>query len=137
MFYILQFVMIVYAIASARQEKDVVQAFLDYVPIGNKYSKGFHNSGAFMTTCMAAVISLVTTDIVTVAISFFLSLLWYWIVFDIALNKYTGKNWDYIGQTAKLDKALNQMFPHGDGGEVKAIACLVFIILLNLLHSWL
>jgi hypothetical protein len=56
-----------------------------------------------------------------------------WLVFDIALNLFLKKTWDYIGDTAWIDKHLTRLMPHGDAGEVKAILCLLFIIALNFL----
>lgn len=60
--------------------------------------------------------------------------LWIWLVFDIALNKFTGEQWDYIGETAWLDRKLNALFPYGDGGEAKAFWLIGLILILNLAH---
>lgn len=55
-----------------------------------------------------------------------LLLLIQWLVFDIALNLFTGKPWYYLGQTAKLDRLVRN-------GKIKAIILLLIIILLNYL----
>jgi hypothetical protein len=60
-----------------------------------------------------------------------------WFVFDCCLGMMIHRDWFYIGTTAKIDKWLSKLFPHGDGGEVKAIACAVIIIALNILYSYL
>lgn len=47
-----------------------------------------------------------------------------WLVFDPALNVFTGKPWHYLGQTARLDKLVRN-------GKAKAAVVLVLLIALN------
>lgn len=125
---LLQALIIFYAYASARSEASVVQAMRDYVPVNNPYSKSFHLWGAFMTLAFAASFLFHGWEMVALAI------LWYWIVFDLALNIIT-KGWDeydYIGETSAIDKVLRKWFGEYGGDKKLGIAS-VFILILNLI----
>jgi len=61
-----------------------------------------------------------------------LSVLWYWLLFDIVYAKSIGKNWDYIGETASTDNRLVEWFGK-NAGEIKAVACVVLILIINIL----
>jgi hypothetical protein len=56
-----------------------------------------------------------------------------WLVFDIALNKFTGKVTFYVGNTAKLDKWQRKHLGRY-AGQIKAGVCLAVIVLLNVLY---
>lgn len=57
-----------------------------------------------------------------------------WMTFDIALNHFTGKPLFYVGETAKLDK-LQRKYLGEHAGKIKAGACVVVIIALNVLYQ--
>jgi hypothetical protein len=134
MFFIIQAVMVCYALASAWQEKSVVRAFIDYVPIGNKYQKGFHSAGAFMTVIVAVALSYINQTLPAQIVSLFTLLAIYWLVFDTALNVFLKgwSKWDYIGGTSILDKFLNKIF-NRNAGKLKAVGCVAIIVVLNIL----
>lgn len=61
---------------------------------------------------------------------FFILLLIQWVVFDIFLNLFTGKPWDYVGKTAWMDRMLQKL---GNAGEAKAIIVVGIVVVLNII----
>jgi hypothetical protein len=124
-------------------------AWLNKVPVEKMINHGasiheereFHSANAVikMMFGVLAVAALRADSIVHVAVALVLFGLIQWLVFDIALNGFVKGwgHWDYIGTTAKIDRALHKLFPHGDAGEVKAIACVLLIITINIIYHFL
>lgn len=52
-----------------------------------------------------------------------------WFFYDIALNLFLGRPWDYIGETAHIDQLLRRVAGK-KAGEIKAGLVLIFIFLL-------
>jgi hypothetical protein len=55
-----------------------------------------------------------------------------WMVFDPALNLFTGEKAFYVGNTAKTDKQLRKLGKYA--GQIKAGVCLLCVITLNVLY---
>lgn len=128
-----QVVIIAYAIASALHHAPAVTAFREYVPTPNPYERPFHRWAGAQATVVAVSISLGLLSyqsLVWCIVSGVLSFLWYWLLFDIVLNKSTGKSWDYLGGGSELDRMLKRNFG-SNAGQIKAVCIVVVIILLN------
>jgi hypothetical protein len=123
-----QILTIAFAVAFALQQSSAVRSFRDYVPVNNPHIKKYHKWG----WCVAAVVVI---GISPFNLHILINALWYWLVFDIDINKATGKGWDYVGSTAWYDKMLNKIFIHGDAGEAKAIFIVGANIVLNIICS--
>ncbi len=128
---IAQIIMIAYAIASAKQEIPVVRLMMTQ-EVKNSYVKPFHVWGAVMTIIVCALCALMQEAILHRIIIFVVSGMWYWLVFDIALNNGIGKSWNYVGNTSAIDKKLTKLFS-SLAGEVKSVACVVLIIIGNVI----
>lgn len=131
MFYILQATTILFAIAAAYLNQIPVEKMI-YAGASINEGKKFHAANSMVKIIYSA----------SVCLSFYppgyrfgfffviLSLI-QWFVFDIALNVFLSKRWDYIGRTAWIDKVLNAVFG-SVAGKVKAIICIAAIITLNI-----
>lgn len=106
MFFLAQLLVILYAWCSAQQEIPVVKMAKDYVPHGNPYQQPFHFWGWCMTAIVGAILTLFTGCFLTL----FTSALWYSLLFDGWLNLGVGQPFNYIGQTAWIDKKLWALF---------------------------
>jgi hypothetical protein len=123
-----QIATIVFSIGYAFQQAAAVKMFWDYLPINNPYVNKYHRGGAFVALAFIVGVSGFSWLIV-------LNCFWYWLAFDIALNKFTGRSWDYVGHTSKVDKWLHSLTLHDDAGEMKATFCVGAIIFLNIILS--
>jgi hypothetical protein len=125
-----------------------------------KMERDFHAANAAIKVlCSATIATSGDLYVWHIAPQVLLTLLIQWLVFDLALNFFTGKKVFYIGQTAKLDRLLVYGIKIGDhevfnpitrlmetkdrrilalgkwAGQVKAGVCLVIIVALNLVLS--
>ena len=131
-----QLLMIIYALFSAWHHAPAVNAMREYAPTPNIYEDPFHFWSAGQVTIVAICISLGILSyhpLLWCIVSGFLSVAWYWLLFDIVLNKGTGKSWDYLGNDATLDRFLKKRFGK-TGGEVKAVCLVVIILIVNVLR---
>jgi hypothetical protein len=116
-----QLLTILIAVAFAWQQSSAVKMFRDYVPVNNPHIGKYHKAGAIVAVLFCFDSSLL----------FFAHLLEYWVVFDIALNLFTGMKWHYVGETSKVDRWMRN-------NEVKAwekvVICLGLILIFNLAH---
>lgn len=55
-----------------------------------------------------------------------------WLVFDIAINLFTGEKAFYVGDTATTDKQMRKLGKYA--GQIKAGVCLLVIAGLNILY---
>ena len=123
---LLQILTVFFAIACAWLNKWPVVTFR-YHGLSKDGEKDFHAANGFVKVLWAFVIEVLLTGPYWHKVQFFfLLLLIQWLVFDIALNLFTGKSWHYLGQTAWLDKLVKN-------GKVKAAVVLALIIALNFL----
>lgn len=120
-----QIVTILFAFVFAMQQAPAVKAFRDYVPINNPYIKLYHRFGWILSALVIGYISPLNLHLL-------INCLWYWLVFDIVLNKATGKPFDYIGETAWIDKQLNKLSIEGAD---KALFIVAANIVLNIISS--
>jgi hypothetical protein len=125
---LLQIITAIFAIALALLNKWPVIIFREFVKDNRQLEIDFHAANAAVKIMWAVMLTFRTqpTIVFTFLINVFIYLLIQWLVFDIALNIFTGKKWDYLGQTAWLDKTIKN-------GKVKAGVVVVAIILLNFL----
>lgn len=91
--------------------------------------KEFHRANAIVKIVFSVTVAACTSKF----ISFFLTVsLIQWLVFDIALNLFTAKKWNYIGETSSIDKALSKV-----GGKqseaIKSVLVVFVIIGINIL----
>lgn len=138
--FITQAIFIVYTIIFAYFQAPCVNAMREYVPMNNPYQDPFHRRGTMVSAYVITVLSfllLLFDQQVKDLIMPFVLIAWYWPLFNISLNHFTGKDWDYIGESAKRDRWLHKIFPHGDPGEAVVLGCAAAIILLNLLLYFL
>jgi hypothetical protein len=123
----------------------VIREMIDYVPINNPYVKKFHRRGFLIAFyigllfalgffCVVVVKQLQAIGTLPIGLSFAAI---YWLVFDMTIGHFVHGDVFYIGNSADTDIWLNKHFPHGDGGEVKAAACITAIIGLNILFFFL
>lgn len=127
---ILQLLTAIFAVACAWLNKWPVIIFRSKISPGHPLEKEFHAANAAVKALWAAM--LTTPD------EYFHQPLWHrvaffsvlllveWLVFDIALNLFTGKPPFYLGSTAFLDKLVKN-------GTIKAVVVLILIIVLNFL----
>jgi hypothetical protein len=136
MFYLIQTITILFAIYSAYlNEVPVVKMIQHGASLSEE--KRFHRANAAVKIVYSLAVTLsLNLPFWDRMIVFHLLLLIQWLVFDIALNLLLKKTWDYIGDTAQIDKFLNKLFPSGDAGEVKAIVVATVIIALNILTHY-
>jgi hypothetical protein len=136
---------LLFAFGFAYFQVPVIKDMRDYVPINNPYVKSFHRRGFLIAFYVGALLSfgfmgvavihhLNILGAIPLAVSF-ISI--YWLVFDITIGHFVHGDLFFIGNSAGTDIWLNKHFPHGDGGEVKAAACLTAIIGLNILFYFL
>lgn len=57
-----------------------------------------------------------------------------WFCFDIFLNIFLDREWDYLGTTAKTDRWWVDHFEE-DAGKMKAGLCVFMVVLLNLIYA--
>lgn len=120
---ILHLLMIAYAVCSALHESSVVRGARAYWPVNNPYEKPFHKWGAAMTV-------IFSLSLIHYGWQYpLLSLLWYWLLFDIVLNKRTSKRWDYVGETAFIDRLLHRL--PGNPALIKSILCALAILVIH------
>jgi RsiW-degrading membrane proteinase PrsW (M82 family) len=118
-------------------------AYVNSVPVNLMIRHGaklwqereFHNANYILKTLIAVFVSALTNSISwSLVVDAFLFGFIMWVVFDIVLNIFINHDWDYIGDTSKIDKKLNDLFLK-KAGQIKAALCVLFIIGLNLLRN--
>jgi RsiW-degrading membrane proteinase PrsW (M82 family) len=132
--------------------------YLNGVPVNLMINKGvklweskeFHNANFVLKFIICAVVAYYSQGGFNWLwlIDTFLFGVIMWLVFDIVLNLFIHKEWDYVGQTSAIDKLLyygfnieifkKKIYINGFGekaGEIKAATCLLFIIGLNILRA--
>jgi hypothetical protein len=124
----LQIITVFFAIACAWLNKWPVKLMRAYWAEGShkKQEKEFHAANAVVKVLWAALGAIMfhVEGVVPTSAAILIVLLIQWLVFDIALNLFTGKHAFYLGQTAWLDKTVKN-------GKVKALVVLAIIIALN------
>jgi hypothetical protein len=134
MFYLLQAITVLYSIYLAYLNEVPVQKMI-YAGASRSEEKKFHAANAVVKVIYSAAVSVSLYGFTAKAIICFFTIGFIqWFVFDIALNLFLKKTWDYLGDTAKIDKVLTHWFPHGSAGLKKAIFCFLVIIGLNVLN---
>lgn len=124
---ILQVVTALFAIALAWANEWPVKLMRDYWADGShtKQERSFHAANAAVKALWGLTLAYACYGLSVTALWFAAILgLILWFVFDIALNLFTGQKWDYLGQTAWLDKVVKN-------GRVKAVVVIVLIAALN------
>lgn len=122
----------VWAAWFAHFQVPINEAFIDRVPMGNPWSKPFHNRGGAMAVITAFIIGLafyaLTKDwhgcIYLAPILYCL----YKILFDGVLGKEVHDNFFYLGGTSKQDRWIKERIT----GKVKVVICAIAILLLNI-----
>ena len=123
---LLQILTVFFAIACAWLNKWPVVTFR-YYGLSKDGEKDFHAANAVVKVLWAVVlVAFLWQTWGTKILLAIILLLIQWLVFDIALNLFTGKSWHYLGQTARLDKLVKN-------GKVKAAVVLALVIALNFL----
>jgi hypothetical protein len=92
--------------------------------------KAFHRANLFLKGFWVLVSLYLVPHVLTVPLVCLIQ----WVVFDIALNLMTGKEWDYVGETAKSDKWLRSIEL---SGEDKTLFSCCAILVLNIFYSYL
>ena len=132
---LLQIITVFFAIACAWLNKWPVKLMRAYWAEGShkKQEKEFHTANAVVKVLWGWPVliplffgGLVWSNLTDAILRWLVLLLIQWLVFDIALNLFTGKSAFYLGQTAWLDKTVKN-------GKAKALVVLVIIIALNFL----
>lgn len=137
MFYLLQAITILFSIYLAYLNEVPVQKMI-YAGASRSEEKRFHAANAIVKIIYAASVAIAFSGFtVSTLIAFFTVGFIQWFVFDIALNKFLQKTWDYLGDTAWIDKRLTKLFPNGTAGKIKAIICVIVIVFLNILNHLL
>jgi hypothetical protein len=99
--------------------------------------KEFHTASAACRVIFICAISAATAATwFTLIYNIVLLGLVQWLLFDIALNialNDPAKKWHYIGNTARLDRLLREVYDE-DAGKWKAALVLAVIIMLNLTY---
>lgn len=126
---LLQLLTVAFAIALAWLNKWPVRLMRWYGMPLKKSEMEFHAANAAVKVLWAVAIIISSNSVKlkwsnSTTLEILLLLIIQWLVFDPALNLFTGKRWDYLGQTAWLDKLVKN-------GKVKAVALVVVIIALN------
>lgn len=122
---LLQLITIGFNIFLAENQSSAVTRMRDY-GAERKEEKRFHLS-SFMIRFMFCGVAASYAFLLGVngwAVLLLLGLL-SWLVFDLALNVFTGKKWHYLGDTAFLDRLVRN-------GKLKAAIVALFILILNL-----
>jgi hypothetical protein len=110
MFYLLQAITILYSIYIAYLNEVPVQKMI-YAGASISEEKRFHSANAIVKIIYSAAIALSLSGFTVQAIIFFFAFGFIqWLVFDIALNLFLHKTWDYLGDTAWIDKILSTWF---------------------------
>jgi hypothetical protein len=121
----------------------LVLAYVNSVPVnlmiryGVKYweNREFHNANYILKFLIALVVAFSTDGISWLAlVDFTLIGLWLWASFDILINIFIHHDWDYIGDTSKIDSWLTKRF-RKKAGKIKFFFCVVVIGLLNVLRD--
>jgi hypothetical protein len=129
----------IYSVAFAHFQVPLIKAMREYVPINNPYNTPFHNRGVIISSIVGAILIVFYYTIsgqlwqALVMIPLFIAI--YKILFDGYIGSKVYDDFFYIGTSAKQDGWLRRMFPHGDGGEAKAIICGIVVIGLNILYN--
>lgn len=144
MFYIAQLTSILVAVYLARNNATAVNHFSDHGFPENLAQ--FHSSNLRLKLCLCAGLSLMIVFnhdayffnyLIDALIAGLTNAAWIWLVFDPVLNKTRkrGFNWDYLGDDNGTDRFLKKRLGK-NAGQIKAIICLVVIVGLNILYSF-
>ena len=97
----------------------------------------FHNANYILKLIIAVTVCSYHDGISFIALAdLTLMGMWLWLSFDIFLNMFIHHEWDYIGTTSKIDFWLTNKF-RKRAGELKALACIVVIVGINILRCYL
>lgn len=140
-FLLAQIVFALWAIWFAHFQTPCIKAMREYVPMGNPYTKPFHNRGAVASGFVGTIIGLAyfayTNDwlgCIFLVPPFYFS---YRILFDVVIGQKVYGDFFFLGTTAKQDAWINKIFPHETAGEIKVIFCVILILLFNILNHLL
>lgn len=125
--FLLQTTTVFFAIACAWLNKWPVYKFRES-GASKKMERDFHAANALVKILFTGLACQHGHDVLVIVL---VTLLIQWLVFDIALNLFTGRKWFYLGQTAKLDKWLTEGFDD-EAGKVKAVLVFLIIVIINL-----
>jgi hypothetical protein len=138
MYFILaQILFALWAMMFAHFQTPCIKAMREYVPIGNPYTKPFHNRGMLLSSLIAAfLIGLlygVTVDWLQCLLTIVPLTGIYKVLFDGVIGSEVYGDFYYLGTTAKQDRWINTHFPHDKPGEVKVILSMIIVLLFNVL----
>jgi hypothetical protein len=135
-FLMAQIIFSLWAIGFAHFQSPCIKAMRYYVPLGNPYTKPFHQRGMLLSSLVAAfLIGLVhgaTKDWLQCVMIIVPFIAIYKILFDGIIGSEVYDDFFYIGTTAKQDAWINKHFPHDKPGEVKFFLCLILFLLFNI-----
>lgn len=127
---LLELYTIVFAAALAWLNKIPCQKMIDF-GASIREEKEFHKVNAIVKVLFAAgLVFYHFPDVTKMILLFFLLLIISWVVFDCVLGKLLHNEWFYIGDTAKTDKLLNEVFGE-QAGLMKFSLCWVIILFIN------
>ena len=131
-FYIDELLFVLIAFVSTKQQVNATWAFRTYAPAHTVQSKMYHVWGACFTIligfiCAYAFGKDIKEQIILVILNGFI----YWLLFDILYAKGIGQKWYYLGNEAKTDSKLTNLFGK-NVGKKKAILCILIILILNI-----
>lgn len=134
MIYIIEALSFFYALFMAVQNEVPVTKMIN-AGASAAEEKQFHVANALLSFMFLFTVTIALQEVWWQSILSFLLLGFvYYLTFDIALNKLLGKRWDYIGNTARLDRLIKGWFGE-HAGRTKALICLIVIIVLNVLKT--
>lgn len=128
MFYLSQILMVAFALFIGHKEATAVRVMRE-LPYGNPYEEPFHFYGFGASFIFSFTLILFQQSIPAFIITPFLCGVIYWSVFEYVLNKEAFGKWNYIGRTAKTDKAMWQLFGATAERDLVILKVTLFIVL--------
>jgi hypothetical protein len=133
LYFILQAIAIQFAISVAKHDEPAVTKFsnsgLDHKPMAR-----FHRYNVWLKGFFCIMAAFVYQPVFwPMLFAGFISALWIYLVFDIALNLSRRKGWDYLGEDDADGRFWNKHFGTR-GGELKAIILFVAIVIVNCVY---